>query len=437
MDASSDPTQVTAIVFLDIAVIILAAGLTGALFRRIHQPAVVGEVVAGIMLGPTLLGALPGDPSADLFPGDARTFLKVLGDLGLIIFIFLVGLRLDLRLVRRIERAVAISLSSIALPFALGLLLAAYLHPSHDTVAGSTVDFLPFALFIGVSMSITAFPVLARILVERGIDQTPVGSLVLACAAADDVLGWSLLAVALAVLGSNDGSGVLVIFLETIVFVIAVATLARRLLLNRITDRYRREGTLTPWLLATVLAAVATSAWITEEIGISFVFGAFVMGIAFPRPAGRDLVASLRAQLDPMVMVVLLPIFFVLPGLSINLRDLGLQDLGELGLIMLAACGGKFVGGAGMTRLTGSGWREASAVGTLLNTRGVMELVVLNIGWTAGVLDLELYTLLVAMAVLTTLMTGPLLERIYPGELVEEGAAPPRPEFDIESGAGL
>lgn len=189
MDPTREATEMTAIVLADIAVIVVVARLAGSAFRRVGQPAVIGEIVAGILLGPTLLGALPGDPSSALFPSDARPFLEVIGDLGLVVFMFLVGLQLDLRLIGRLRRAAAISASSVAVPFALGLLLSAWLYTSHDTVAGVTVGFVPFALFIGVAMSITAFPILARILVERGMQRTPIGALVLACAAVDDVLG--------------------------------------------------------------------------------------------------------------------------------------------------------------------------------------------------------------------------------------------------------
>src|SRR5205823_9020755 len=191
MIASMKPDEIAAIVFIDIAVIVVVARLFGALFKKIRQPPVVGEIIAGVLLGPTLLGAFPGDLPGDLFPTDVRSYLKVVAQLGLIIFMFIVGLELDVKLIRGKERiAAVISVSSIALPFSLGLLLAAALYDSHGVVGGEKVDFLPFALFIGASMSVTAFPVLARILIERGMYRTKIGVLALACAAVDDILAW-------------------------------------------------------------------------------------------------------------------------------------------------------------------------------------------------------------------------------------------------------
>ena len=415
MDLTTDPTEITASLFLDVALIVVVAQIAADLFRRVGQPGVIGQIVVGIVLGPTVLGALPGDPSSGLFPQDVRPYLKALGDVGLIIFIFLVGLQLDLGLVRRLERAAAISISSVAVPFALGVLLAIALYDRHDVVDGSTVDFVPFALFIGVAMSITAFPVLARILQERGMYATQVGALALACAAVDDAIGWSVLALALAALaGSGSASDLILTLAETIGFVAGMVILIRPVAARLLAAHFRRQPSVTLGVLAAILASVAVSAWVTHEIGVNFVFGAFVAGVAFPRDQLPRVLAGVREQLEPLVMVLLLPIFFVLPGLSVNIRHLGSDDLVEFALIMLVACAGKFVGGAGTAKLLGLGWREAGALGTLLNTRGVMELVVANVGLAAGVIDLDLYTVLVMMAVLTTLMTAPILRRIWP-----------------------
>jgi Kef-type K+ transport system membrane component KefB len=428
VDLGRDPAEITAIVLLDVAIIVLVARGVGDVFRRIGQPAVIGEIVAGLLLGPTLLGAFPGDLTSELFPDDVRPTLQTLGDLGLIVFVFAVGLQLDPRLVRRLGRAATISASSVALPFALGCLLAVVLHPSHDTVDGSAVPFAPFALFMGVALSITAFPVLARILLERGMHETPVGALVLACAAAEDVIGWAILALALAVLAGDGAGDTVVTVIETAAFAVVLLAVVRPILLRRVGLRVERAGGLTPDLLALVVAAIGVSAWITYEIGVNFVFGAFLLGIAFPREHAGVLLAGLRRQIDPFVSVVLLPIFFVLPGLGIDLWGLGLDDLGALALILLAACAGKLVGGGGAAKLLGSDWREAATIGTLLNTRGVMELVVLNVGLAAGVLDADLYAILVVMAIVTTLMTAPIVRRTYPPELVERDAARHAPD---------
>ncbi len=433
MDATREATEITAIVLVDVALIVLVAQVAGGAFRRIGQPAVIGEIVAGILIGPTLLGALPGDPSAELFPPDVRPYLKVIGDLGLILFMFMVGLQLDLRRVRSLKRAGSISAASVAVPFALGLLLAAWLHPSHDTVAGAKVGFVPFALFIGAAMSVTAFPVLARILLERGMHGTHIGALVLACAAVDDVIGWSVLAVALASLRSQgELTEVPAILLATIAFAFFMALIARPLALDRLVAHYHRAAGLTPGLLAAILCAVGICAWVTEAIGAHFVFGAFALGVVFPRDRTSELRARLNDQLAPLVTVLLLPVFFVLPGLGMNVRTLGWEQLGEFALVLATACGGKFLGAAGMARLQGLDWRQSAAIGTLMNTRGVMELVVLNVGLAAGVLDLELYTVFVLMAIATTLMTGPLLRRIYPRGDYETRAAAREEEAPLE-----
>ena len=423
MQGTRDAAEIAALVFLDLAVIVLLARVAGGALRRLRQPAVIGEILAGILLGPTLLGALPGDLPAELFPPDVRPYLRVLGDLGLILFMFMVGLQLDLRLVRRLERAAAISASSVVVPFLLGLLLAGGLHDSHGIVAGTKVDFAPFALFIAAAMSITAFPVLARILQERGMYRTNLGALVLACAAIDDVLGWCVLAVALAALGDGGSWGPPEIVASTALFSVLMVAVVRPLLLTRLAAWYRRAGALTPGLLAVIVAAIAVSSWATHAIGIHFIFGAFLLGAIFPREHSRDFFESFATPLEPFVVVLLLPVFFVLPGLTVNLRELGLDELGELAVILLAACGGKLLGGAGMARLQGFGWREAGAIGALMNTRGLMELVVLNVGFTAGVLDRELFALMVVMALVTTVMTEPLLRVIYPDRLVARDVA--------------
>jgi Kef-type K+ transport system membrane component KefB len=420
---SGGSIEIPAIVLLDLAVIVVAARVAANLFRSFGQPAVIGEIVAGIVLGPTVLGAFPGDPSTDLFPPDARPALKVIGDLGLIIFIFTVGLHLDLGRVRRIDRALGIAAASIALPFGLGILLGAGLYATHDTVGGETVEHVPFLLFIGVVMSITAFPVLARILLEHGMQRTHVGSLVLACAAINDVLAWVVLTAALAALGVGTEPSAAAALLEAAAFAVAGVTVVRVAVLGPIAARISSPGRLTPGLLAVVLAVVIGAAWITAEIGVSFAFGAFLIGVAYPRARARELLDALSERLEALVTVLLLPVFFVLPGLAVNARDLGFDELGELALIMLVACVGKIVGAGGTARLLGSGWRESGAIGVLMNTRGAMELIVLTIGLEAGALDSDLYTLLVLMTILTTLMTAPLLRRIYPPELVERASA--------------
>jgi Kef-type K+ transport system membrane component KefB len=388
-------------ILLDVAVILLAARAAGLLFERVGQPAVIGEIAAGIALGPTLLGALPGDPSSALFPGDARSVLELVGDLGLALFMFTVGWDLDLKLVRSRERAAAlISVASIVVPFALGIALAAYLHPEHGTVDGQEVPFVPFAIFVGAALSITAFPVLARILQQFGLIGTPMGALVLSAAALDDVVGWTLLAGALAVLASAGAAGYLLIVLETAAFVAAVVLLVRPAL-----RRLVRVGW--PGTELLIVAAALGGAYVTDAIGIHSVFGAFAVGAAMPR--GEP---ELRRGLWPAV-ALLLPVYFVTSGMAVDVPGLQAGDLGALVLIMAAACAGKFLGAFAGARAAGVEAREATAIGILMNTRGLIEIVLLTVGRDRGLIDDRMFTLFALMALATTLLTSPLLRAIH------------------------
>ncbi|MGH3670226.1 MAG: cation:proton antiporter [Pseudonocardiaceae bacterium] len=407
-----------AIVVLDIAIVIAAARLMGAVFRRIGQPAVLGEITAGVLLGPTLLGAFPGDLDHLLFPIDARPFLAVIAQLGLIMFMFIVGLEIDLSLVRGRERIASIvSLSSVALPFGLGLALATVLYPRHDTVNGRPIEFLALALFLGVAMSITAFPVLARILSERGMHRTPIGVLSLACAAVDDVIAWSLLAIVVAVTTGGSPDRVILLILGTAAFAAFMFLVLRRLL-ARLVIRYERARGLTPDLLAVVLVGALLSAYATEAIGVHTIFGAFLFGVVMPRRGAAALIRDILAQVEHLVVLLLLPVFFVVAGLQVDLTGLGLDGLWQLGLILLVAVTGKFLGAYGAARAQRVPRRQAGALGLLINTRGLTELVILTVGLQLGVLDSQLYTMLVVMALVTTAMAGPLLNLVYPDRLV-------------------
>ena len=394
-------------ILLDVAVILLAARAGRVLFERVGQPAVIGEIAAGVALGPTLLGLLPGDPAGDLFPADALGVLQLIGQLGLVLFMFTVGWDLDLRIVRRRERAAAaVSVASIVVPFSLGLALAAHLHPGHDTVAGAAVPFWPFALFIGAALSLTAFPVLARILQETGLMATPMGTLVLTAAAIDDVIGWSVLAVALAVLASSGAWDYLRFMLEIAAFVGVIVVVVRPLL-HRLMQRPSpgRDALIVPIALA--------GAYTTDAIGIHAVFGAFLVGAAMPRPGVEDTVAEFRRRLSP-VIAVLAPIYFVTSGMAVDIPGLRAGDLADFALILTAACAGKFLGAFGGARVTGIGARDSAAVGVLMNTRGLIEIVLLTVGRDVGLIDDRLFTLLALMAIATTLLTSPLLRRIRP-----------------------
>lgn len=421
--------EIIPLVLLDIAIVVVAARLMGRLFRRLRQPAVVGEIVAGIVLGPSLLGLLPGDLDTVLFPTDVRPYLTVIAQLGLVLFMFVVGLEVDMSLIRRHRRTAArVSLASIVLPFGLGMLLAAWLYGAHDVVGGRTVPPLAFALFLGVAMSITAFPVLARILTERGMHRVPTGVLALACAAIDDVVAWSLLALVVAVAVGGTLGGVATIIGLTAVYA-AVAVLVVRPLLRRLVDGYRAAGRLTPDALAIVLVGALASAFATEEIGVHAIFGAFVFGAVLPREEPA-LIREVLQRIEQVSVLLLLPVFFVVAGLQVDVGAIGGRGLVELVLILCVAIGGKFLGATAAARLSHVKRRQAVALGVLMNTRGLTELVILQVGAQLGVLDPTLFTLMVLMALITTTMTEPLLRRVYPDRLVaREVAAAERAEL--------
>ena len=412
--------ELAAIVFLDIAIVVTVARLVGSLFKRIRQPAVVGEIMAGIALGPSLLGLFPGHLPTRIFPTDVRPYLSIFAQLGLIIFMFIVGLEVDVALIRGKERVAGlISLSSIALPFGLGILLASAIHTSHaNAQAPQAHRFVPFALFIGASMSITAFPVLARILTERQMHRTEIGAVALACAAVDDVVAWSLLALVLAVIKSSNALSLPRILLEAVLFV-AFMFLAVRPALAWLAAKYRRAGRLTPNIFATVLVGFLMSAYITERIGIHQIFGAFLFGVVMPRKDTAPFFQDIVERVKQVSLLLLLPLFFIVTGFSVDLRHLGADALTQLPLILLVAIVGKLLGATLAARAQGLPGRKAAAIGVLMNTRGLTELIILNVGLQFGVLDIRLFTMLVVMAVLTTIMTEPLLRLVYPRQMLQ------------------
>ncbi|MGH2838303.1 MAG: cation:proton antiporter, partial [Thermoleophilaceae bacterium] len=358
---------------------------------------------------PTILGAIAPELQAALFPEDIIPFIGVVAQLGLIFYMFMVGLELDLaQLKGRIGQVAAISNASVALPMVLGLVVAL---PIYELV-GPDKKFVAFALFMGVSMSITAFPVLARILVERRMLKRPLGALTLACAAIDDVTAWFLIALATAVAVAGNASDVV----ETIVLALAfclVMGLAVRPLLGRVSTAYDEAGRVPATWIVAIFAGVLLSAYTTEEIGIALIFGAFVMGLIMPRHAG--LTEDVTGRIEDFTITLLLPLFFAFTGLKTNM---GLLDRPELwimtGVLLAVAITGKFFGAAIAARLTGFKWREAGVIGTLMNTRGLTELIVLNLALEKGVISDALFAMLVIMALITTLMAGPMLRLLDP-----------------------
>jgi Kef-type K+ transport system membrane component KefB len=404
-------------VLLALVVIIVVARILGALFRRLNLPQVMGEVVAGILLGPSFLGWLAPEAASQILPVNTAPYLALISQVGVVLYMFLVGLELDMALLQeRTRAAIAISHASIVLPFLSGAAIALWLYPRYSA---SAVSFTTFALFIGVAMSITAFPVLARILTDRGIQKTRLGVLALACAAINDVVAWCLLAFVISVAHAQTGS-LLFTLLTTIGFIFFILVIAKRGALGLV--RWQTaKGRTTQDIFAVVCAALLLSALATERIGIHALFGAFLLGTVIPHNSA--LARDIREKCEDLVVVLLLPVFFVFTGMRTQIGLVhGTCDWLACILIVAVASLGKFGGSFLAARWTGSDWREAASLGVLMNTRGLMELIVLNVGLDLGVLSPVLFTMFVIMAVVTTLVTTPILH-----QLGESGAQSPAP----------
>lgn len=394
-------------VLLALTVIMITARLVGAVFARFNQPAVIGEVVGGILLGPSLLGRLAPGTAAFLLPADAAPFLGVIAQLGVILYMFLVGLELDLAVLRaRVSTTLVISQASIIVPFLLGSALA---YPLYGSLAPPGVAFPSFLLFLGVSMSITAFPVLARILGDRGLQRTPLGTLALTCAAINDAIAWCLLALVVGVMQDTPLEAFRTVAL-TFMY-IAVMLTAGRVVIARAVARLDASAHVAEQSLALVLVAVLLSAVATEFIGIHAIFGAFLLGAIVPHES--RIAQLVRERIEDVVRVLLLPAFFAFTGLR---TELGLvESAGDwllCGVIIAVATAGKFGGTAIAARAMGLPWRDSAALGALMNTRGLVELIVLNIGLDLGVISPRLFTMLVLMALVTTMMTSPILTTV-------------------------
>jgi Kef-type K+ transport system membrane component KefB len=396
-------------VLLHVLVALTAVLVTGLilakLFAYLGQPPVIGEVVAGIVLGPSLLGS---EVSALILPAAVAPFLGVIAQLGVLLYMFIVGLELHVDLLKhRAHATVATSHASILVPVVLGALLALYLYPR---LSSSDVPFTSFALFMGVAMSITAFPVLARILTDRRMTRTELGVIALSCAATDDVTAWCLLAFVVGVAQAQVGEG-LVVLAGTLVY-IALMLLLGRPMLSRVVARWKTEQ-LPRGAIAFVFVALLISALTTEYIGIHAIFGAFLLGAVIPHDS--VVARTFSRQLHSVVTVLFLPAFFAFTGMRTRI-DLvtGLDQWVICGLIILVATLGKFGGTFVAARLTGLGWRSAAALGTLMNTRGLIELIVLNIGLDLRVISPTLFSMMVLMALVTTMVTSPMLRLLMP-----------------------
>lgn len=394
-------------VLVALTAIIVTARLVGVLFTRLNQPAVIGEVIGGILLGPSLLSLIAPGVQAFLLPPEAAPFLNVIAQLGVILYMFLVGLELDLALLRStVSITIAVSAASIIVPFALGALLAVGLF---ERLAPAGVPFASFTLFLGVSMCVTAFPVLARILQDRGLQRTRLGAMALTCAAINDAIAWCLLAFVVSVMQATPAAAIQTLAL-TILYIAAMMT-AGRALASRIVSRLDTAPHPGERSLALVLVAVLLSALATEFIGIHAIFGAFLLGAIIPHHS--KVAGHVTTRIADIVRVMFLPVFFAYTGLrtQIGLVET-LSDWLLCAVIITVATIGKWGGTAVSARLAGLDWRTSSALGILMNTRGLVELIVLNIGLDLGVITPRLFTMLVVMAVVTTMMTSPVLTKL-------------------------
>jgi K+:H+ antiporter len=390
---------------LALGVIIGTARAMGALFGLIGQPAVIGELVGGLMLGPSLLGRIAPAFHDQLLPPGVTSFLGVYSQLGVILYLFLVGLELDLSVLRKSSHAtLAISHASIITPFLLGASLALNLYPKVST---SGVPFTVFALFLGVSLSVTAFPVLARILTDLKISRSQMGVVALTCAAIDDVTAWCLLALVVSIAQERGADAIRTVVMTAALIVVVLKIVAP--FLRRVVPQLDQSSDLSRAALSVVLLAMLASAMTTEYIGIHGFFGAFLFGAIIPHES--RLATELKRRLDDFVAVLFLPVFFAYTGTRTEVGLIsGVQDWLLCGAIVVIACLGKFGGTLVASRLSGVGWRDSAALGILMNTRGLVQLIVLNVGLDLGVISPRLFTMLVLMALVTTLMATPILQ---------------------------
>ena len=397
-----------AILLAQIITIIFVARFFGWVFRKIGQPSVIGEIIAGIALGPSLLGLYFPEFSSALFPIQSLGNLQFLSQIGLILFMFIIGIELDLKVLQnRAKEAVVISHASIVIPFALGIGLAYFVY---YRFAPEGVAFLPFALFMGIAMSITAFPVLARIVQERGIHKTKLGAIVITCAAADDITAWCLLAAVIAIVKAGTFVSSLYVIGLAILYVIAMLFVVKPFL-KKIGELYGTKENLSKPVVAIFFLTLIISSYLTEIIGIHALFGAFMTGVIMPDITKfRNLFIE---KVEDVSVILLLPLFFVYTGLRTEIGLINDPFLWRVtGFIILVAVVGKFFGSALAAKFVGQSWRDSLTIGALMNTRGLMELIVLNIGLDLKVLTPEVFTMMVIMALVTTFMTGPTLNSI-------------------------
>lgn len=397
-----------ALLLAQIVTIIFVARIFGWICVKLKQPAVIGEMIAGIVMGPSLIGMYFPEFSQTLFPAQSLGNLQFLSQIGLILFMYIVGMEIDMKILRnKAHDAVVISHASIIIPFAMGMGLAYFIY---EEFAPANVQFTSFGLFAGIAMSITAFPVLARIVQERGIHKTRLGTIVITCAAADDITAWCILAAVIAIVKAGSLGSALYTILLALAYVLLMIKIVRPFL-KRIGDLYVTKDKLSKPIVAIFFLTLVISSYLTEVIGIYALFGAFIAGAIMPENVRfRNLFIE---KVEDVALVLLLPLFFVFTGLRTQIGLLDEPYLWKIaGLIFAVAVIGKFVSSALAAKFVGQSWKDSLSIGALMNTRGLTELVALNIGYDLGVLSPELFSMFVIMALATTFMTGPTLDLI-------------------------
>lgn len=396
------------LLLLQILTILVTSRLFGMLFAKFGQPSVIGEMIAGIFLGPSIMGLLSPEFSEFMFPKDSLKTLQFLSQIGLAFFMFIIGMELDIdKLKHQAKNAVVISHASIIVPFFLGVSLSYFIY---EQFAPAGVKFLAFALFMGIAMSITAFPVLARIVQERGLTKTTLGAMVITCAAADDVTAWCLLACVIAIVKAGSIMSALFTIGLALIFVLLMLYVVRPYL-KKVSFSVLIHDQLSKTVVAISFFILLVSAYLAEIIGIHALFGAFLAGVIMPH--NLKFKETMTGKIEDLSVLLLLPIFFAFTGLR---TQIGLLNQGHLWLtclvVIFIAVLGKIGGSTFSAKLMGQSWKDSWSIGALMNTRGLMELVVLNIGYDLGILSPEIFAIMVLMALATTFMTGPLLDLI-------------------------
>ncbi len=393
--------QPLSILLLQMLSIIIVSRIFGYLLQQIKQPSVIGEIIAGIVLGPSLMGWVFPEASHFLFSPESIKSLQFISQIGLVFFMFTIGMELDFKLLKgRATDAVVVSHASIIVPFFLGMLLSYFIYTDFAPVG---VKFLPFSLFMGIAMSITAFPVLARIIKERNLSGTSLGTLAITCAAADDVTAWCVLALVVAIAQAGTISSAVITISLSFAFVMLMFFVVRPFLLRIRETKTERHSIVIAFLVLLI------SAYCTEIIGIHALFGAFIAGIIMPEMDG--LKHQLTEKIEDVSLIVLMPVFFACTGLNTQIGLLNTSYMWVVfGFILLVAVTGKFVGSAVAAKWMGQSTKDSLSVGALMNTRGLMQLIVLNIGYSLGILTPEVFAMMILMALVTTLMTSPFLD---------------------------